>query len=56
MYKGIGASKGYGIGRAVIYKEADLKYEKKSGCDPKEQKERLEKGSRNILFPKRGFA
>ncbi len=43
MYKGIGASKGYGIGRAVIYKEADLKYEKKSGCDPKEQKERLEK-------------
>lgn len=43
MYKGIGASKGYGIGRAVIYKEANLKYEKKSGCDPKEQKERLEK-------------
>ena len=43
MYKGIGASKDYGIGRAVIYKEADLKYEKKSGCDPKEQKERLEK-------------
>lgn len=43
MYKGTGASKGYGIGRAVIYKEADLKYEKKSGCDPKEQKERLEK-------------
>lgn len=58
MYKGIGASKGYGIGRAVIYKEADLKYEKKSGCDPKEQKERLEKAletffSRNEALQKK---
>ena len=43
MYKGIGASKGYGIGRAVIYREAVLEYEKTTDNDPASQKERLTK-------------
>lgn len=42
MYKGIGASKGYGIGRAVVYRAAKLDFEKKTGCDPQAEKTRLE--------------
>ena len=30
MYQGIGASKGYGIGKVVIYREADLSYTAKA--------------------------
>ena len=42
MYKGIGASKGYGIGRAVVYRAAKPDFEKKTGCDPQAEKARLE--------------
>ena len=41
MYHGIGASKGYGIGRVTIYREADLRYTPKSDCDAKTEKTRL---------------
>ncbi len=41
MYKGIGASKGYGIGRVVIYTQTELKYEKRTGCDVTAEKERF---------------
>ena len=41
MYKGIGASKGYGIGRVVIYTQPELKYEKRTGCDVTVEKERF---------------
>lgn len=42
MYNGIGASKGYGIGRAVIYREAKLDYTPKTDCDPETEKKRLD--------------
>lgn len=41
MYKGIGASKGYGIGRVVIYTQTELKYEKRTDCDVTAEKERF---------------
>ena len=41
MYHGIGASKGYGIGRVTIYREADLRYTPKSDCDAQTEKTRL---------------
>ena len=41
MYYGIGASKGYGIGRVTIYQEADLHYIPKSDCDAQTEKKRL---------------
>lgn len=41
--KGIGASKGYGIGTAVIYREADLSYTPRDNCVPAEEAERLAK-------------
>ena len=42
MYNGIGASKGYGIGRAVIYREAKLDYTPKTDCDPETEKKRFD--------------
>lgn len=42
MYKGIGASKGYGIGRVIISKEINLDYEPKTNCNPKEEKARFD--------------
>lgn len=42
MYKGIGASKGYGIGRVIISKEINLDYEPKTNCTPKEEKARFD--------------
>ena len=41
MYHGIGASKGYGIGRVTIYRDADLRYTPRSDCDAKTEKMRL---------------
>ena len=41
MYHGIGASKGYGIGRVVIYSEADFRYTPKSDCDAQTEKTRF---------------
>ena len=41
MEKGIGASKGYGIGKVVVYRPADLHYTPKTGCDPETEKKRL---------------
>lgn len=41
MYHGIGASKGYGIGRVTIYRDADLRYTPRSDCDAKTEKTRL---------------
>ena len=41
MYHGIGASKGYGIGRVVIYSEADLRYTPRSDCDAQTEKTRF---------------
>lgn len=41
MYKGIGASKGYGIGKVTVYREADLSYTPRSDCDPDAEKKRL---------------
>ena len=41
MYHGIGASKGYGIGRVVIYREADLTYTPQAGCDAQTEEKRF---------------
>ncbi|MGN1047317.1 MAG: phosphoenolpyruvate--protein phosphotransferase [Eubacteriales bacterium] len=41
MFQGIGASKGYGIGRVVIYHEVDLSYTPKTDCDSETEKKRL---------------
>ena len=41
MYHGIGASKGYGIGRVTIYRETDLRYTPRSDCDAQTEKTRL---------------
>lgn len=41
MEKGIGASKGYGIGKVVVYRPADLSYTPRTGCDPETEKKRL---------------
>lgn len=41
MYHGIGASKGYGIGRVTIYRDADLRYTPRSDCDAQAEKMRL---------------
>ena len=46
MEKGIGASKGYGIGKVVVYRPADLHYTPKTGCDPETEKKRLAFGKR----------
>ena len=43
MYKGIAGSSGYGIGKAVIFKEADLSFEHKKDCDPQSEKARFDK-------------
>ena len=41
MYHGIGASKGYGIGRVIVYSEADLRYTPRSDCDAQTEKTRF---------------
>ena len=41
MYHGIGASKGYGIGRVTVYSEADLRYTPRSDCDAQTEKTRF---------------
>ena len=41
MYHGIGASKGYGIGRVIVYSEADLRYTPRSDCDAQTEKIRF---------------
>ena len=41
MYQGIGASKGYGIGKVVIYREADLSYTAKADSDSQTEKKRF---------------
>lgn len=41
MYHGIGASKGYGIGRVTIYRDADLRYTPRSDCNAQTEKMRL---------------
>lgn len=41
MIKGIGASKGYGIGRVVVFHELDLSYQPRENCDPEAEKKRL---------------
>ena len=41
MYHGIGASKGYGIGRVTVYSEADLRYTPRSDCDAQTEKIRF---------------
>lgn len=41
MYHGIGASKGYGIGRVIIYRDADLRYTPRTDCDAQIEKLRL---------------
>ena len=51
MYHGIGASKGYGIGRVTIYCEADLRYTPKCDCDPQPEKMRLN-GALKLFFEK----
>lgn len=51
MYHGIGASKGYGIGRVTIYREADLRYTPKSNCDAQTEKMRLN-GALKLFFEK----
>ena len=40
MLKGINASEGYGIGRAMIVKEQSLDYTPKKGCDPAKELKR----------------
>lgn len=42
MYRGIAASHGYGIGRAVVYIPTGLEYEKRIGCDAENEKKRFE--------------
>lgn len=51
MYHAIGASKGYGIGRVTIYREADLRYTPKSDCDAQTEKMRLN-GALKLFFEK----
>lgn len=51
MYHGIGASKGYGIGRVTIYREADLRYTPKCDCDAQTEKMRLN-GALKLFFEK----
>lgn len=51
MYHGIGASKGYGIGRVTIYREADLRYTPRSNCDAQTEKMRLNDALR-LFFEK----
>ena len=51
MYHGIGASKGYGIGRVTIYCEADLRYTPKCDCDAQTEKMRLN-GALKLFFEK----
>ena len=41
MYHGIGASKGPGIGRGTIYREAELRDTPRSDCDAQTEKRRL---------------
>ena len=41
MYQGIGASKGYGIGRIITYREPDLSYTPKTDCNTQVEKKRF---------------
>lgn len=41
MLKGIGVSKGYGIGRVVIADETQINYVSKDNCDPVKERERF---------------
>lgn len=41
MIKGIGASKGYGIGRVAVFHEPDLSYQPRENCDSETEKKRL---------------
>lgn len=43
MLKGIGVSKGYGIGRVVVATDSDLTYSKKTDCNAETEKERFDK-------------
>ena len=49
MLKGIGVSKGYGIGRVTVYREPDLSFEKKSDCSPEREKARFEAARQTFL-------
>ena len=51
MYHGIGASKGYGIGRVIIYRAADLRYTPRTDCDAQIEKLRLNDALR-LFFEK----
>ena len=51
MYHGIGASKGYGIGRVIIYRDADLRYTPRTDCDAQIEKLRLNDALR-LFFEK----
>ena len=51
MYHGIGASKGYGIGRVIIYRDADLRYAPRTDCDAQIEKLRLNDALR-LFFEK----
>ena len=42
MLTGKGVSAGCGIGRAMIIREQTLEFTPKSGCEPEEEKRRLE--------------
>lgn len=49
MYKGIGASKGYGIGRAVIYRETEVTYENRNDCDADVERSRFKKATERFF-------
>ena len=51
MLKGIGVSKGYGIGRVVIATESDISYVSAENCDPAVERERFNKAL-EIFFDK----
>lgn len=41
LVQGIGASKGYGVGRVVLYREANLNYDRNAECNPQTERKRL---------------
>lgn len=49
MYKGIGVSKGYGIGRAVIYRETEITYENRSDCDADVERSRFKEATERFF-------
>lgn len=51
MLKGIGVSKGYGIGRVVIAAESDIGFAVKDNCDPGAERERFS-GALQTFFEK----